>query len=949
MCYPLTFLTAAFRPTACAMAVCLVVLSVASSVGAGQGPIETVGITRFVNLSGADEDSWVGTGIVEALAVDLSGLTGINVVGREDETPPAEPTWLVTGSYQRVGEELRIIARLIDRGGRIAETIKTDGPFGSLFDLQDQMAGELTAALQSRRMSGGPVARPESEGGSPGGAVLPPASGRDTASTAPTTPAPGPAEEEPGSTGPAVAPTPSSGRAGFSAPAIVSSAPPPPVPPAVIRRDAAGRATVRAVRITAPLRVDGALDERIYTEIPTMSDFIQQDPLEGAAATEKTEAWLFFDDDNVYVSARAWDSAPESQWVANEMRRDNFNLLQNEGIHISFDTFYDRRNSVVFNVTPIGGRMDGQVTDERNWNGDWNPIWDVSTGRFEGGWTMEAAIPFKSLRYRAGRDQTWGFLVRRVVRWKNEISALTLLPTELGISSQFMSSLFATMVGLEVPASGRGTLELKPYAISEVAGARGGDGIVNDATGDVGLDVKYGLTQNLVADLTVNTDFAQVEADEQQINLTRFSLFFPEKREFFLENQGVFGFGGTRSGGPGGGGADTPVMFYSREIGLDRGREIPMDVGGRLTGRMGRFSVGFMNVQTGAVDEIGVRGTNFTVARVRGDILRRSNVGLLYTGRSVSKSGAGSSETYGVDGVFSFYDNLNVNTYWAKTATPDAASDDVSYKTELDYNDDRYGVRAERLVVGGDFRPELGFLRRDDFDRRFGLFRFSPRPERIASIRKLTFQGQVAYVLDRAGSLETRENQGQFMVELENADIFDLRYTQSYELLKQPFPIAPGVTIPVGGYSFGDTQLSYSLGPQRAFTGRVSLQHGSFYGGDKTTIGLRQGRIELTPQFSMEPSISYNRVDLPEGSFTTNLFTTRTTYTLTPLMFVSALLQYNSSSDSLSTNVRLRWEYQPGSELFVVYNEQRDTLIPDRFSQLENRAFIVKINRLFRF
>ena len=224
------------------------------------------------------------------------------------------------------------------------------------------------------------------------------------------------------------------------------------------------------------------------------------------------------------------------------------------------------------------------------------------------------------------------------------------------------------MVGLEVPASGRGTLELKPYAISEVAGTRsGGDSIVNDATGDLGFDVKYGVTQNLVADLSVNTDFAQVEADEQQVNLTRFSLFFPEKREFFLENQGTFAFGGARSSGARGGGTDTPVLFYSREIGLDRGREIPMDVGGRLTGRIGKFTVGFMYVQTGAIDEIGVRGTNFTVARVRRDILRRSNIGLLYTGRSVSKSGAGSSATYGVDGVFSFYDDLNVNTYWAKT------------------------------------------------------------------------------------------------------------------------------------------------------------------------------------------------------------------------------------------------------------------------------------------
>ena len=949
------FLTAAFRPACGALAACLVPLAVASTAGAGQSRAETVGITRFVNLSGADEDRWVGAGIVEALAVDLSGLAGITVVGRENETPPAQPqaSWRVTGSYQRVGEELRIIARLTDRGGAVNETVKIDGPFTSLFALQDQMAEELTARLQSRRMAGGPIPQSGSEGASSVGTVPPPAPGRDTVSTVPTArtvPAPGSAGAEPGSTGPAAALTPSSGRAGFNAPARVSDAPPPPVPPAVIRRDAAGRATVRATRLTAPVRLDGSLDEQVYREIPSMSDFVQALPDEGAPATEKTEVWVFFDDDNIYVSARAWDSAPESQWIANEMRRDSFNLLRNEAVQLSFDTFYDRRNLVVFNVTPIGGRMDGQVTDERNWNGDWNPIWDVRTGRFEGGWTVEAAIPFKSLRYRAGRGQTWGFNVRRVVQWKNEISDLTPLPAARGLGGPFMSSLAATMVGLEVPASGRGTLEFKPYAISEVAGTRsGGDSIVNDATGDLGFDVKYGVTQNLVADLSVNTDFAQVEADEQQVNLTRFSLFFPEKREFFLENQGTFAFGGARSSGARGGGTDTPVLFYSREIGLDRGREIPMDVGGRLTGRIGKFSVGFMNVQTGAVDEIGVRGTNFTVARVRRDILRRSNIGLLYTGRSVSKSGAGSSATYGVDGVFSFYDDLNVNTYWAKTDTPEAATDDVSYKTELDYAGDRYGVQAERLVVGGDFRPEVGFLRRDNFDRRFGLFRFSPRPEQIASVRQFTFQGQVAYVLDRDGLLETRENQGQFGVELENSDTFDVTYTRSYELLKQPFRIAPGVTIPIGGYTFQDTQVSYLLGPQRLFAGTVSLQRGSFYSGDKTTVGFNRGRLELTPQFSLEPSVSYNRVDLPEGTFTTNLVTTRTTYTVTPLMFVSALLQYNSSSDSLSTNVRLRWEYQPGSELFVVYNEQRDTLVPDRFSQLEDRAFIVKINRLFRF
>jgi len=204
-------------------------------------------------------------------------------------------------------------------------------------------------------------------------------------------------------------------------------------------------------------------------------------------------------------------------------------------------------------------------------------------------------------------------------------------------------------------------------------------------------------------------------------------------------------------------------------------------------------------------------------------------------------------------------------------------------------------------------------------------------------------------VLDRAGLLESRENQGQFGIELENADQFNLTYTRSYEFLKQPFGIAPGLMIPVGGYGFQDAALSYTFGPQRLLAGGVSLQHGTFYHGNKTTLGLNRARIEVTRQLSIEPSLSHNRVLLPEGSFVTNLVTTRTTYTVTPLMFVSALLQYNSSRNSLSANVRLRWEYQPGSELFVVYNEERDTLIPSRFTQLDNRAFIVKFNRLFRF
>ena len=883
-----------------------------------------VTVDVFTNVTSEPVDAWIGMGIAESLAADL----GATSIGLEINT-----RWQVRGVYQRLGTQIRITAELVERATeQTVDVAKVDGNLSDLFTLEDELADQLAHALRRAVETRTRDGRDAVE--SSGRATLTPHLPRSTP--------PAPAGVDASDTGL------HSGTSEFAiSRSVIIDGPPPPVPPEVASYDPQGRMTLRAVRLDTPLQLDGQLNEPVYQTVPPVTDFVQQEPNEGAPATEHTDVWVMFDSDHIYVSFRCLESDP-AQMIVNEMRRDNSGVFRNANVAFILDTFYDRRNGVEFLVNPMGGRMDGQITDERLYNGDWNPIWDVEVAMFEGGWSVEAAVPFKSLRYRRGPNQVWGFNARRVNAWKNEHSFLMGVPSAMGGAGIFQLSRAATLVGLEVPTESK-NLDIKPYAITNLTSDRAATPkILNDLGGNGGLDVKYGVTENLVADVTVRTDFAQVEADEQQVNLTRFSLYFPEKREFFLENRGTFAFGGAGRVGGRGGDPDVPVLFYSREIGLDRGREVPMDVGGRLTGRIGKYSVGLMSIRTGEVPGIGTRSTNFTVARVRRDILRRSNVGLLFTGRSVSKSGRGSSETYGADGVFSFYDNLDINTYWAKTSVPGLRGDDVSYRLQLDYNGDRYGVQAERLGVGGDFRPEVGFIRRYDFDRRFGLLRFSPRPVRIDIIRKFTFEGQVAYVLNRAGSLETRENQGQFGIEFENSDTFNLTYSDTYEFLRQPFQIAPSVTIPVGGYSFQDTQVSFGFGQQRVLAGTVSLHHGSFFSGNKTTVGVSRGRLELTPQLSVEPSVSYNQVDLPEGRFTTNLATTRTTFTVTPEMFVSALLQYNTSTRSLSTNLRLRWEYQPGSELFVVYNEQRDTLTP-RFPELKNRAFVVKINRLFRF
>ena len=723
--------------------------------------------------------------------------------------------------------------------------------------------------------------------------------------------------------------------------------PPPPELPTVVARDSAGRVTLRTVRLPGPLSVDGRLDEPIYVDAPSISDFIQNDPAEGQPATEKTEVWLFFDETNIYVVARCWETRPD-RLMATEMRRDNTRIVRDDNFAWLFDTFYDRRNGYIFEVSAVGGRLDAQVTNESQLTIDWNPVWDVAVARFENGWAMEAALPFKSLRYRPGEAQVWGFQARRVNRWKNETSYLTPLSSAQANRGHFRASLAATMVGLEVPSGSR-TLEVKPYVISDLTtDLKPTPQISNEVSGDVGLDVKYGLTQNLTADFTFNSDFAQVEADEQQVNLTRFSLFFPEKREFFLENQGTFGFGGVATSGRQAGASDTPVLFYSRRIGLNQRQVVPIVAGGRLTGRLGGFTVGVLNIQSDDEVALGAPATNFTVIRLKRDLLRRSSVGALFTGRSVSLEGSGSNEAYGVDGAFGFFDDLTINTHWARTHTPGRTDDDLSYRAQLDYAGDRYGVELEHLAVGENFNPEVGFVRRHDMRRSFGLFRFSPRPLSIEGVRKFSWTGSVNHIENGSGVLETREWDSEFGVELENSDQFTIGYSNSYEFLPEPFQITDEVLLPIGWYDFSAGRVGYDFGPQRNVSGNVLVEFGDFFNGSKTALTVSRGRVSITPQLSVEPIYSINWVDLTEGEFVTHLVGTRATYTVTPLMFTSALVQYNSSIDAVSANLRFRWEYRPGSELFVVFNEERDTTTR-RFPELTNRAFIVKINRLFRF
>ena len=721
-----------------------------------------------------------------------------------------------------------------------------------------------------------------------------------------------------------------------------------------------GRATVRAIRLTEPLYLDGVLDEAVYEANLPVDGFMQTIPQEGQPVSERTEAWVMYDDENIYLVCRCWDSAPPEEWIANEMRRDTNGLRENDFFGALFDTFHDGRNGFNFYANMLGARNDQWVTDEGSPNQDWNPVWSVRTGQFDGGWTLEMAIPFKSLRYLSGDDQTWGIQMRRSIRRKNEYSHLAFVPASSGGRQSINRvSAAADLVGLDLPPAGK-NIELKPYATSSLTSDyTQTPGISNDVAGDLGGDLKLGITANITADLTYNTDFAQVEVDERQVNLTRFSLSFPEKREFFLEGRGTFDFGSSRGGGGGGGfrgggrgrgggGGAAPTVFYSRRIGLSDSEAIPILGGGRVTGKAGRFGFGLMNVQTDRVTGV-TPETNFSVVRVKRDVLRRSSIGALFTNRSRSVDVDGANQVYGVDGNFAFGQTVSFGGFYSQSRTLGLNSANESYLGRANYGGDRYGLGGEYLVVGENFNPEIGLVRRDNFRRYSTNARFSPRPRGIESIRQFRLTGGYERIesLD-LGVLETEVWTGGFNIEFENSDQVGVRGAINSERLDEPLSVSSAVSVPVGNYNFNSVTLQYNFGGQRRVSGFGSLEIGEFYDGTITSVRYQRGRIAVFDQFSLEPSVSFNDVKLPAGDFTTTLVGLRADFAFTPLMFAGGLIQYDSDSDSFSSNLRFRWEYAPGSEFFAVYTDERTT-VGRGFPGIENRAFVLKINRLFRF
>ena len=667
--------------------------------------------------------------------------------------------------------------------------------------------------------------------------------------------------------------------------------------------------TATALRIDSEIRIDGELDEAAWSRVEPATGFIQQEPQTGAPSTERTEVRFLYDDENLYVGIKCFDSDGEKGIVVTNVRRD-FSPFEGDYFGLLLDTFDNDRDAFVFGVNPRAAKRDGQMAGNgESSNFDWDGIWSVRSKITEEGWQAEMAIPFKTLRFRESERQVWGLNLTRKIRRKNEDAHWAPIPRPFRINR---ISLGGALEGLSSIRQGR-NLYVKPY-ISMPVLRREQDDV--DLVPEAGLDLKYGVTSGVTLDLTVNTDFAQVEADQQQINLTRFSLFFPEKREFFLENRAIFEFGKSiREWGASG---RDVIAFFSRRIGIEGGQLVPILAGARLSGTIGKYRVGFISMQTDHFQA--TPSTNFSVTRVRRDIFGTSNIGGLLVNKQV---GAGPmNRTFGVDTNMKF-DALNISSYLLKTETSGEDGQDMAGDFSASWRDRLFDARAEFTSVQEKFNPEVGFVPRVGIRKSRGSLTYKPRPgERIPWIREIRPSLQINYITDQDNVLETRVLQGGLNIDFQNSSVFSVSAEDNFERLDQEFPIRSGQAIDIGDYQFHEYSFSYTSDRSRFFSGNARASTGGFWDGDRDSYSLGL-RVQPAYQVRADVSWTHNDIDLPSGDFTTDLVNTRLSYSFNTDLFLNALIQYNSTRKEISSNIRFNFIYKPLSDIFLVYNERR--------------------------
>lgn len=679
-----------------------------------------------------------------------------------------------------------------------------------------------------------------------------------------------------------------------------------------------------ATRFQGEIKMDGILNEEEWELATPFGDFIQKIPDTGEPATEQTEIRILYNDDTLYIGAHCWDSAGKAGIVVNDITKDFF-TTNSDGLQVTLDTYDDDRNAFLFGSNPAEGRFDMQLGNNSS-NVSWDGIWYNRTSIDDRGWHLEMAIPFKTLRFTGKKIQKWGINFERRVRRKYEESYWSPMPPPHRLSRIDMSG---TLVGLEdiKPST---NMYIKPYVSVPVMRRERDDW---DVQPEAGIEVfKWSVTSQLTFDATMNTDFSQVEVDEVRTNLTRFSLFFPEKRDFFLENKSVFDWG------PSSGHRRAPAIlpFFSRRIGLSGGEIVPIRGGARLTGRAGEYTIGVLSMQTddfwtaadldddGNVEEESefLPSTNFTVVRAKRDIFSRSEIGGIIVNKDVA--GPEFNRTYGIDSSFNFFNYLDINAYALKTESENNTDDDYAGSLSASWRDEFWEASASHMRIGEEFSPEVGFVPRKGMYKTNGSFGITSRPRgKIPGVRELNPDISIEYITNTDNVLETRNLEAGFSTIFNNASMFRIGYEKKFERLDGDFEIRDGINISAGDYEWNEASMFYRSDSSRKFGFNGMFSTGGFWGGDRDSY---RGGVQFQPnyKFTTELNFSRNVVELPGGDFDVNLVGADMNYSFSKRMFLKALIQYDSENDVMVSNIRYNFKYKPLSDLFIVYNERRD-------------------------
>jgi Domain of unknown function (DUF5916)/Carbohydrate family 9 binding domain-like len=705
------------------------------------------------------------------------------------------------------------------------------------------------------------------------------------------------------------------------------------------------RPAVQAVLASEAPSIDGVLDEAVWQAANVVETFVQQEPREGQPATDRTEVRVLYDRGHLYIGLRAFASEPV---VATEMRRDADRLFDEDNFQVVLDTFHDSRNGYMFLTTPLGAKLEQQLFDEgegggrgttANVNRNWDGVWDAASRIDDQGWTAEISIPFSTVRFKPSDEQVWGVNFQRHVRRKNEILYWAPIPKAYGLTRVSLAGELRGLTGIS-----RGLdLRLKPFLVGGVRNLENSrtDRSTN-AVRDVGLDARYGVTAGLNLDVTLNTDFAQVEVDEQQVNLTRFGLFFPEKRDFFLENANFFTMGTGSSF------TSTQVqtdLFFSRRIGLsETGQPVPIIGGARLAGKSGKNNVGVLDIQTDSA--FSRPGDNFFVGRYSRDILRRSRVGALFVNKQSMDGSTHFNRTMGVDANLAIGRSLQITSFLAKTETPGMDGEDMSFYGRIAYRDPKWNLWLNYLDVQDNFNAEAGFVQRTGVRTTKAYFGPTPRPN-WGSIKMMEPMYVLTYITDQTNRMVGRQHHYMLGTTLRDDSFINVIFQQTLDVLDVPFRIRPTVVIPPGSYQMNEWFFTYNTSPGRRIYERLTVSPTEFYGGTRLNLSAAAG-VRVSSRLSAEAQYNRNDVEMPWGSFLVNLSTLRVDYTFSPRMTIRSLTQYNTSTHELSNNIRFNFIYRPGSDLYIVYNDLSQTGLPADIFGRKDRQFVVKMTYLLQ-